>query len=117
MRCARAGKPTYWWRRLPALRNAEHGWNHPTQFSLPPTARNSGNPDITWVSSASLYQVSKYNTGDPHFGRTGDGCFDNAQPDVTKRLGTCYLGFNFTVAFAESVLHNVKPDAVDFRFQ
>ena len=53
-------------------------------------------------------------TGEPHFGRTGDCRFGDAQPDVTKRIGTCYLGFNLTVASAESVLHNLEPDVHGF---
>jgi hypothetical protein len=47
-------------------------------------------------------------------GRTGDCRFDDAHPDVTKRFGTCYLGFSLTVAFAESVLHNLEPNAIGF---
>jgi len=84
------------------------------QLTFPPTDLNSRDLDITWVSPASLYRVSRYNTGEPHFGRTGDCRFDDAQPDVTRRFGTCYFGFNLTVAFAESVLHNLEPDANGF---
>ena len=84
------------------------------QLKAPPTDINRRDLGITWVAPASLCRVSRYNTGEPHFGRTGDCRFDDAQPDVAKRFGTCYLGFNLTVAFAESVLHNLEPDADGF---
>lgn len=84
------------------------------RLKAPPADINSRDLDITLVSPTSLCRVSRYNTGEPYFGRTGDCRFDDAQPDVTKRFGTCYLGFNLTVAFAESVLHNLEPDANGF---
>ncbi|MET0964219.1 MAG: RES family NAD+ phosphorylase [Noviherbaspirillum sp.] len=83
-------------------------------LEAPPADINSRNLDIALVPPASLCRVSRHSTGEPYFGRTGDCRFDDAQPDVTKRFGTCYLGFNLTVAFAESVLHNLEPDASGF---
>ena len=84
------------------------------QLRAPPSDINSRDLEIELVSPTSLCRVSRYNTGEPHFGITGDCRFDDAQTDVTKRFGTCYLGFNLTVAFAESVLHNLEPDASGF---
>ena len=84
------------------------------QLKAPPADINSRDLDIALVSPASLCRVSRHNTGEPHFGRTGDCRFDDAQPNITKRFGTCYLGFSLTVAFAESVLHNLEPDADGF---
>ena len=55
-------------------------------------------------------RVSRYDTGEPFFGRTGACRFD----DAARQFGTCYLGFDLTVAFAESVLHNKEPDANGF---
>jgi len=55
-------------------------------------------------------RVSRYHTGEPFFGRTGACRFD----DAARQFGTCYLGFDLTVAFAESVLHNKEPDANGF---
>ena len=57
-----------------------------------------------------MIRVSRYNTGEPFFGRTGACRFD----DAAKQFGTCYLGFDLTVAFAESVLHNKEPNASGF---
>ena len=34
--------------------------------------------------------------------------------NTEQRFGTCYLGFTLAVAFAETVLHNLEPDADGF---
>ena len=83
-------------------------------LKLPPADIDSRKLDIVSVPPASLLRVSRHATGEPHFGRTGDCRFDDAQADISKRFGTCYLGFNLAVAFAESVLHNLEPDANGF---
>ena len=80
----------------------------------PPADIDSRTLDIASVPPVSLLRVSRHNSGEPHFGRTGDCRFDDAQADVSKRFGTCYLGFDLTVAFAESVLHNPESDAGGF---
>lgn len=85
-----------------------------SRLKLPPADIDSRKLDIASVPPASLLRVSRRDTGEPHFGRTGDCRFDDAQADVGKRFGTCYLGFNLTVAFAESVLHNLEPDVDGF---
>jgi hypothetical protein len=66
--------------------------------------------DIVPASPDALIRVSRYNTGEPFFGRTGACRFD----DAAREFGTCYLGFDLTVAFAESVLHNKEPDTNGF---
>lgn len=66
--------------------------------------------DIASVSPATLCRVSKYDTNEPHFARSGACRFD----DPAERFGTCYLGFNLTVAFAESVLHDLEPGLAGF---
>ena len=81
------------------------------KLNPPPLDISSLPTDIRLVSPTILWRVSRYNTREPHFGQAGDCRFDDAQPDVTKRFGTCYLGFNLKVAFEESVLHNLEPDA------
>lgn len=67
--------------------------------------------DVIEVSPRKLYRVSRYDSGEPHFGKSGSCRFDDANPDpnLDNRYGTCYLGFNLMVAFAESVLHNAEP--------
>lgn len=80
----------------------------------PPADINRRDLEVTRVAPAALCRVSRYDTGEPHFGRTGDCRFDDAQPDANKRFGTCYFGFNLKVALAESVLHNLEPDIDGF---
>jgi hypothetical protein len=66
--------------------------------------------DIVPVSPSALVRVSRHATGEPFFGRSGANRFD----DSARRFDTCYLGFNLTVAFAESMLHDIEPDAAGF---
>jgi hypothetical protein len=77
---------------------------------LPPVDIDQRVLDIVPVSPKALIRVSRYNTGEPFFGRTGACRFD----DAARQFGTCYLGFDLTVAFAESVLHNKEPDSSGF---
>lgn len=70
--------------------------------------------DIEMVSPSLLYRVSNYDTGEPFFGRSASCRFDDAGRVVAKRFGTCYLGLDLTVAFAESVLHDVEPTKGSF---
>jgi len=77
---------------------------------LPPADIHQRVLDIVSVRPEALIRVSRYNTGEPFFGRTGACRFD----DVARQFGTCYLGFDLTVAFAESVLHNKEPGAGGF---
>lgn len=66
------------------------------------------------VMPAALCRVSRYETGEPHFGRTGANRFDDNNPDAAARFGTCYFGLELAVAFAESVLHNAVPTGGHF---
>ena len=61
------------------------------QLTAPRTDINKRDLVITEVSRASLCRVSQHNTGEPHFGRTGDCRFDDTQPDVTKHFVTATL--------------------------
>jgi hypothetical protein len=65
--------------------------------------------DIVSVLPKVLCRVSRRQTGEPYFGKTGSCRFDDNHPDPNARFGTCYLGFDYAVAFAESVLHNAEP--------
>lgn len=72
----------------------------------PPSARfHAASLDIEPVAPASLCRISGRLTGEPYFGRTAGCRFD----DPSKHFGTCYLGTDLQVAFAESVLHNLEP--------
>lgn len=84
-------------------------------LQAPPADLDRRTLEIAVVSPTSLCRVSRYHSGEPHFGRSGSCRFDDAQPDTSKRFGTCYLGFDLTVAFAESVLHDLQPDAGGFQ--
>jgi hypothetical protein len=46
--------------------------------------------DIVPVSPEALIRVSRYNAGEPFFGRTGAFRFD----DAARQFGTCYLDFD-----------------------
>ena len=61
--------------------------------------------DVEPVSPSALCRISGHCTGEPYFGRTAGCRFD----DASRRFGTCYLGIDLEVAFAESVLHNLEP--------
>ncbi|WP_408298865.1 RES family NAD+ phosphorylase [Paraburkholderia sediminicola] len=63
------------------------------------------------IPSQSLFRISAYNSGEPHFGRRGTNRFD--APDHS--YGTCYLAFTLQCAFAESVLHNAMAVAGEFK--
>jgi hypothetical protein len=54
-----------------------------------------------------LVRISKHDSGEPFFGRSGDNRFDS--PDGS--FGTCYCGFTLACAFGETVLHDkaIKP--------
>lgn len=62
---------------------------------------------VTDVDAASLLRISRYNTGEPFFGKTRKNRFDDPRKLAkAKRFGTCYTGFTLECAFAETVLHN-----------
>lgn len=71
--------------------------------------------DIEMVSPSLLHRVSDYTTREPFFGRTNSKRFDDPGRVASKRFGTCYLGLSLTVAFSESVLHDLEPDQGAFR--
>jgi hypothetical protein len=61
------------------------------------------------VNPATLCRVSRYDTGEPYFGRWNVSRFDDPNPDCAARYGTCYLGTSLAVAVAETLLHDRKP--------
>lgn len=75
----------------------------------PPVDLSEQPLSVVAVAPKVLCRVSRYKTGEPFFGRSGACRFDDATPEPGLRFGTCYLGFNLAVAFAESVLHNEQP--------
>lgn len=78
---------------------------------LPPGANFSKLPlDIQLLNPSVLYRVSSHDTGEPYFGRSRGNRFDDPVARKAHRFGTCYLGFNLTVAIAESLLHDAEPE-------
>ena len=78
---------------------------HTSRLTAPSKRLSTVKLDIEYVDPSALVRVSRHDTGEPYFGRSGGCRFD----DPLKSFGTCYLGFNLTVAFAESVLHDLSP--------
>lgn len=83
-------------------------------LSYPPADLRDQTLSIVTVSPTVLCRVSRYKTGEPFFGRSGLSRFDGTATEPGLRFGTCYLGFDLAVAFAESVLHNEEPDSGRF---
>lgn len=59
------------------------------------------------VDPSALVRVSRHDTGEPYFGRSGGCRFD----DPRKSFGTCYLGFNLTVASHRKTVVTFRPYA------
>ncbi|WP_261985343.1 hypothetical protein [Burkholderia cepacia] len=51
------------------------------------------------IPPAALVRVSRYETGEPYFGKSGGNRFDD--PRKGRRYGTSYFGFDLHCAFAE----------------
>lgn len=60
------------------------------------------------IPPAALVRVSRYETGEPYFGKSGGNRFDD--PRKRRRYGTSYFGFDLHCAFAETVLHDEVAD-------
>ena len=77
----------------------------------PPDANFATLPlDVGLLNPSGLYRVSTHYRGEPYFGRSRGNRFDDPTASKADRFGTCYLGFNLTVAMAESLLHNAEPE-------
>lgn len=77
-------------------------------LTAPPVNFSALTLDLVDFQPSQLCRVSTHQTGEPYFGRTGAHRFDDpARPPVG--FGTCYLGENLMVAFAESILHDARP--------
>ena len=58
---------------------------------------------IPW-SPADLLRVTRFHTGEPHFGKSGGYRFDD--PRSRPKFGVMYAGESLVVAIGESVLHD-----------
>jgi len=92
-----------------------------------PRTRRLGLPSLpehlplVTLAPAALVRISRYDSGEPHFGRTGGNRFD----DPERQYGTCYFGLSLALAMAETLLHDavavrgrfrVHPDSIATRF-
>lgn len=70
----------------------------------------------TTVDPSQLYRISRFSTGEPYFGRSGNSRFDAPDSKTgNAAYGTCYLGLSLQVAIAETLLHDEEP--VDGEFE
>lgn len=86
-----------------------------TLGSPPAVLSTSTRLATTIVEPSHLYRISRYATGEPYFGKSGNSRFD--APDCrtgSASYGTCYLGLSLQVAIAESLLHDEEPVDGDF---
>lgn len=67
------------------------------------------------VDPAALHRISRHNSAEPYFGRSGALRFDDTNRIASRRYGTCYCGFDLETALAESVLHDEEPVQGRFR--
>lgn len=80
----------------------------------PPSDLHEINLETVQVQVASLYRISKYDSGEPYFGRSAGNRFDDNSRPPSKRFGTCFLGLSLRVAIAETVLHDLMPEGGHF---
>ncbi|MES2297240.1 MAG: RES family NAD+ phosphorylase [Pseudomonadota bacterium] len=80
-----------------------------TSLALPSTDFATAKLQIVECHPSKLVRVSRYATGEPHFGSTGGNRFDAPGAPSASEFGACYFGFDLTVAIAESVLHDEIP--------
>lgn len=80
----------------------------------PPSDLHGINLETIQVQVANLYRISKYDSGEPYFGRSAGNRFDDRSRPPSKRFGTCYLGLSLQVAIAETVLHDLMPEGGHF---
>ncbi|MFT4439026.1 RES family NAD+ phosphorylase [Caballeronia sp. 15715] len=69
------------------------------------------------VDAAKLVRISRHNSGEPYFGKSGLNRFDDPRGHLPRadRYGTCYFGFTLACGFAETVLHDRTSDGGRFK--
>ena len=76
-----------------------------------PTKFAKATLEVESVEPQSLIRISRHNTKEPYFGKTGGNRFDDPRPIAQgKKYGTSYFGFSLHCAFAETVLHDEVID-------
>jgi hypothetical protein len=79
-------------------------------LKAPPKNFNRLPLDVVELDPAKLFRISKHDTGEPYFGRSGGNRFDDNRYPKHRRFGACYFGLTLSVAFAETVLHDEMPE-------
>lgn len=76
----------------------------------PPPSKFKTVPLLTRaIDPATLFRISRYDSGEPFFGKSKANRFDDPSSVKSGRFGASYFGFSLDVAFAETVLHNLNP--------
>lgn len=66
--------------------------------------------DVRIIEPSTLVRISRYDAGEPHFGKSGANRFDDPRKGGA-RFGTCYFCIDsLRCAFAETVLHDRRVD-------
>jgi hypothetical protein len=84
---------------------------------LKPPPRNLRELDLATlkIPCVDLFRISKYRSGEPHFGRTKANRFDDPTRVKKRRFGTCYCGLDLETALAETLLHDEIPVRGNFK--
>ena len=59
---------------------------------LPPRDLERYSLRTVQVLPSKLYRISRFSSGEPHFGKSAANRFDDPDRIRSKRFGTCYLG-------------------------
>ena len=80
-------------------------------MALKPPPRNLNSIPLTTktISVSQLRRVSRFDSGEPFFGRSAGNRFDDRSRPIRRRFGTCYCGFDLATAIAETVLQDEVP--------
>lgn len=68
----------------------------------------------TAVQVSSLYRISRFESGEPFFGKAAANRFDDPSRSRPARFGTCYFGFDTLTAISETLLHDEVARAGKF---
>jgi len=82
----------------------------------PPAILRDTKLDKVYLKANRLVRVSRYTSGEPFFGKSGNNRFDAPGCAVAApEYGACYMGTSLAVALSESLLHDAVP--VNGKFQ
>jgi hypothetical protein len=86
-------------------------------FSAPAANFSDLQLRVEELAASDLIRISRRDTGEPFFGKTGGNRFDDPRRHLPppKRFGACYCGETFDCAIAETLLHDAPLD-VDGEF-